>query len=270
MAEEFLKDVTLPSRGQFYGDKLPGGVVSIEPLGTREEKLFATNRAAQLIDKIFEKCVRCEPLSHTELVLGDRLFLLLQLRVISYGENYQFPFRCSECGAKSYGDVNLDTLPVKTAADRATGLFTVELPLCGSTVEMRLLTGQDEIQIRKYAAQINQKSRGKDVGSEHVYRLARRINKIDGEDVGIRETMEFVESLKGKDSLRIKDAIDDNEVGPELEVEPECHSCGFSNELVLPFEAEFFRPRRRRAGDHDPVRTAEALASSRRDHSEGI
>jgi len=86
---------------------------------------------------------------------------------------------------------------------------------------------------------------------------------IDETEVGIREAMEFVETIKGEDSLHLRDEIVGNDVGPDLWLEPECEYCGYPNgPFIMPFTTEFFRPRRRRARAYDHLRAAEALDST--------
>lgn len=251
MAEAYLKEVTLPSKGYFYGDKLPGGKVTLEPMGTREEKLFATTSSIDgnvVIDKIYANCIHLpKEITHQELVLGDRLFLLLQLRSISYGNLYSFAFKCESCNERTNHDLDIDKLELKEAQPGSTGRFTViDLPICKESVTLQLLTGVDEDKIRAYGKQVEQKTHGDSGQAEFIYRLARRIVEIGGIKAGIRECIDFAEKLRGLDSLKIRDAIDDNEVGPITKVEVDCKRCGWSNSVTMPLESEFFRPKRRR------------------------
>lgn len=263
MAEAYLKEVQLPSKGKFYNGEIPDGTVSIEPMGTKEEKLFSAGpqSGTKVIEKIFDSCVVC-PIDHKDLVLGDRMYLLLQIRSVSYGRTYEYPFKCDDCKKKSYGYIDLDNISVRhpKEGDADPSRFSVKLPILGNELGLRLLTGRDEDKIQRYVQQINARTRGQSNTVEYIYRLARRIDSIDGKEIGIREAMEFVEGLKGEDSLHLRDEIADHDIGPELEVEPDCQHCGFPNgPLPLPFEAEFFRPRRRRSRSDEHLRTAEAV-----------
>lgn len=263
MSEAYLKEIQLPSRGKFYGGQIPEGYISVEPLGTKDEKLFSAgpDSGAEVINKIYDSCVSC-PIDHRDLVLGDRLFILFQLRSISYGSRYDYPFRCEECGTKSWGSIDLDKVPLIEPSGELEDLskFSVHLPILGKDLVLRLLTGRDEEKIRRYSQQINARTKGQSANVEYIYRLARRVESLDGEPVGIREAMEFVETLKGEDSLALRDAIIDHDVGPSMEVEPNCQSCGFPNgPFVLPIGPEFFRPRRRRTRSDEHLRAAEAV-----------
>lgn len=259
MSEAYIREVELPSKGQFYEGKVPGGIVTLEPMGTREEKLFSSG-SSSVVNKVFDQCLTLpDGIRHTALVLGDRLYILLQLRSISYGDDYTYPFRCTECGEKSYATLNISEIPVKYASEGSSEIFPVHLPLMDVQLEVRLLTGQDEEKVQAYVKQLSKKFK-QAVTVEYTYRLARRIETIDGEPVGIREAMDLVEKIKGKDSLVLRDAIEENDVGPEVEVEPECPNCSYPNEpIALPLQAEFFRPRRRSPKPDEHIRAAEAI-----------
>lgn len=249
-SEAYLRTVELPSRGQFYGDSLPDGRVTVIPMGPKQEKLFsAGNRsAAAIIDRIFEDCVKL-PMDHKDLVVGDRLHILWQLRAISYGDLYSYSFKChaGDCGKKNTVDASISALPIKYAKPDSSGVFTVTLPILKKTVEFRLLTGKDEEKVEAYNRQVMAKNGGKETGDEYIYRLARRIETIDGEKAAIKPAMELVEALAGDDNTAFKEALEDSEIGPEIFVTPECTACGFVQDpFVLPMSSEFFRPRRRR------------------------
>ncbi len=260
MAEEYLEEVTLPSKGLFYKGEIPDGRITIEPFGTREEKLLATGKTGSvIINKIFENCVH-GPVDHLELVLGDRLYLLLKLRCISYGDEYRFPWRCSECGKRNQAAVDLSKLEIQEVADDASNVFEVKLPVLGHELGVRLLTGLDEEKVQDYVKRMTSKATNVDAGAlGYIYRLARRVESINDEPTGIRESMELIDSLKGKDSVHLRDEIDDHDVGPIMEIEQTCAHCGWAEDLTVPFDKQFFRPTRRRAGHSDHIRTAEAI-----------
>jgi hypothetical protein len=266
MAESYLKEIKLPSRGKLYAGQIPDGVISIEPLGTREEKLFSAGVSSGnlILNKIFESCVTC-PIDHLKLVLGDRLFILLQLRSITYGRQYDYSYQCDSCRKKAFGVADLDSLVIKEPKDvEDPSKFEVKLPLLKNELVLRLLTGEDEEKIQRYVTQVTAKSRGQASDTEYIYRLARRIDTINGETVGIREAMEFVENLKGADSLAIRDAMVDNDIGPDIDVTPACNHCGFEDDsFTLPLEVEFFRPRKRGTKPGEYLAAAERIDAAK-------
>lgn len=258
MSEAYLKEIQLPSKGLLYEGKVPDGLVTIEPMGTREEKLFSAGDASgsAIIGKVIKACTKLD-MDHEDLIVGDRLFLLLHIRMISYGNEYVYPYRCSHCRKRSVGKLNLAELQIKYADEENKGTYEVELPVLGHRVTMRQLTGTDEQKVRKYGSRMTKVRSGNVDDVKYVYRLARMVELIDGEQVGIKEAIELIESLKGIDSLELRDAIEDNGIGPMLDVNPTCSNCGFENgPMPMPWDSEFFRPRRRRTRSEDYIEAA--------------
>jgi hypothetical protein len=265
----YLREIQLPSKGYFYGGQIPQGLIQIEPMGTREEKIFASgsspNTRQSIIDQVFDTCVKA-PIPHKQLAEGDRLYILFRLRAISggtEGDTYVFSFLCDHCGKTKKAAVKISELPVLEAvSDEEDGpheQFSCHLPILGIDLILRHLTGVDSDKIRRYAQGIEARSGDKQAeAAEYVYRNALKIVTVNGEEVGIREAMELVEKLRGDDSVAFKDALDANEIGIDLWIEPECSGCGFINPpSPLPVTSEFFRSRRRRSLDIDHIRAAE-------------
>jgi hypothetical protein len=83
-------------------------------------------------------------------------------------------------------------------------------------------------------------SQGEDPG--YAYRLATRIVAIDDTEPTISDAMELIESLKGKDSLALRQAIFAVSIGVNQELRPICDACGWENEITMPLDKTFFRP----------------------------
>ncbi len=257
---EYFKEITLPSRGLFYNGEVPDGLVHVEPMGTKQEKIFAAGKQGSVVlNRIFDDCLSC-PIPHLDLILGDRIWVLINIRAVSRGSMYDFPFKCEECGKKDTAEVDLLKLPLKhppkdlTPADLP---FKVKLPIKNIELGLRLLTGKDDEAVERYGQQVAKHSPVEAEEAKYVYRLARRIVSVDDEKMGIQELMKLVEEIRGLDSQALQEAFDEFEVGPTLEMEPTCNHCGYVNdEVILPIRGQFFRPKRRGSADGDYIRTA--------------
>lgn len=247
-SEAYLREVELPSRGLFYGSSIPNGKITIKPMGAKQEKLFSAgaNNANAIISKIFDDCIQ-SPIPHADLVLGDRMHLLWQLRAISYGDSYAHSFACSNCNKQTTRFQSIAALPVKWADPKSSGKFEVKLPVQGHVLEFRLLTGKDEEKVEQYMKQITARNGGKPTGDDYTFRLARRIESVDGVKIPIKDAMDLVDSLAGDDNIAFRDALEDADVGPSMMIEDAaCDHCGFIQDpFPLPITTEFFRPRRR-------------------------
>lgn len=261
----YHKEVELPSRGLLYGGRVPDGIVHVEPMGTAQEKLFASNRdGAAVLNKVFDDCL-ISPIPHQELILGDRIWALLNIRAVSRGESYNVRFTCEACGSKGTHAINILNFEMNGLPSdfnpEADYPFKVELPIRKSVVELRVLTGHDMDAVRRYSNQVGKHTPAAAKSAAYVYKNARRIVSINDEKCGISEAMKFFESLKGLDSDAFYQAWVNYEIGPILEFEPKCSACGVINDVEeMPVNTEFFRSvKRRRSSHEDYIRTAVVL-----------
>lgn len=242
---------TLPSKGRPYGDRIPNGVVQIKQLSAGDlSMLFSQGNEADRVERII-RAVTTIPggVKHSDLLLSDRMGILLAVRIISFGAKYGFEYTCKSCGADCKHTCDLlQDLHEREFEGDCSPTFDIVLPDCGHTVTLRFVTGADERAIMTRTKQTVAKSVGDPGDPSALFRQATVISRIDGNDAGdiiARET--FVRNLSARDSIIIDNEIEAREPGIDLTVRPECQRCGAENELVLPFTLEFFRPRTLRA-----------------------
>ena len=244
------EEISLPSKGKFYGGAVPDGKVMIRPWGTDEEKLLLTARKNRedVVDRVLNACLltRTQPLD--QYLVGDKAFMLLALRCITLWPEYDFPMQCQKCGKTSKHKVDLKRdLKVKELTDDDAEQFKVKLPVCGKELTLRRLKGTDETAIRKFSKQ-RQSINASDVDNgdpSYLYTLALTIVAIDGDAVDHGKAQKFLERppLHGRDSLLLQQAIDANDCGVDLSMSVACPACGFETVAEVPLTDEFFRPR---------------------------
>jgi hypothetical protein len=88
------------------------------------------------------------------------------------------------------------------------------------------------------------KKKSSDERHDYIYRAALRVVTVDGEEVDIAEAQHLVKSLRGKDALAFRQAVERVNFGIDPEVEAPCQYCGYPNDLILPMDKSFFRPER--------------------------
>lgn len=123
------------------------------PLGGREEELLARpGPPAELVTEVLCRCVRrlgeVEPLPRTaarELLVGDRQYLLLKLRQLTFGDRVQGTAACpwAGCGEEVDVDFSLADVPVKRMKDRGP-VFSLLLSAQASGAE----TEEGRIEVR--------------------------------------------------------------------------------------------------------------------------
>lgn len=236
---------TLPSRGMLYDGQIPDGKVELRKLTVGEEIIIQSNSVGlDLIGKLIDSCVKLPPgFDSQQLLVGDRLALLIAMRVHTFGAKYSYSYECAHCNAKNKATVNLDTdiKPREIKPDQ-TEPINVDLPDAGMKVGLRFLRGVDEVTISRVAKRVTLQSNDANDPSLLI-RMALQLVEVDGEKIKTpNEREEFVKYLAMPDATKWRDAVDAVEPGVDLSITAECTACGRVNDMILPFSADFFRP----------------------------
>jgi hypothetical protein len=215
---------------------LPGGLIvgenrrlceaELRPLTGHEEEWLARHPgtpSALVVTRLLSNClVRIDDTPPTsdlvrQLLVGDRDYLILQLRRLTLGDEFQAVLLCPACNAKmdvtvQAGDISVERRP-QTAAS-----YTVELPAKGSsgrTVRFRLPTGADQEAV---------------LGMDHEAAVDALLNSCLLDDGGI--------PLSPEECKAVIDAMD--QLAPQLEVELDltCPEC--SHVFLAPFDTTTF------------------------------
>lgn len=261
MGKEYHGQLQLASKGFFYNDQVPDGIINVDPWGTQEERLLISPAISftETVSRLIKKLTDC-PIDANELLLVDRWHLFIYMRCLSFGADYSFNFKCDECSSKSRHTIDLEKdldvtyvddkeLLESLSVDTLEEPFTLKFPVNGKTIKWRMLRGKDEAATEKYVARMRSNPRGKrmpqgeDAG--YAFRLATRIVSIDDVEPTPSDALELIESLKGKDSLALRQAITELSIGVNQELRPICDTCGWENEITMPLDKTFFRPERR-------------------------
>jgi hypothetical protein len=138
--------------------------------------------SGKLIDVLIERKVKDLGFDHNLLLEGDRMAIVLFLRVSAFGEKYIQPVIDPKTNKLVEGEVDLTTLKNKplTVKPDENGLFDFSLPKSNKSVKIRLLTGKDEEEIDIVDNQTMERNKN-DVSTKTTLRLERSIMEIDGE-----------------------------------------------------------------------------------------
>lgn len=238
----------------------PSGLAGeIRGLKGKEGKLLA-DRAAARAGSTFEKILAGCWLSTTDpglyevpeggaldwskVLVADRFYSLLQIRALTFGDEYAFAVQCQSAGCRERFEwsLNLKDLPVAPLSDAAKAAFEAgnrfetKLPHDGRKVWFRLMTGADEV---RAAGALRS---GRD--GMLLTALALRIVEIEGVPDG--ERRKFLDEMEMADAAALLDSFDEADGGVETAIEVECPSCLGVQEVQLPFERGFFLPTKRR------------------------
>jgi hypothetical protein len=250
MFEPDAELVDLPSHGYLYKnitddpDIIERGQIRIRPMTVHEEKILTTARlvkTGQALDLIFRNCIKSR-IDPGEMLSSDRVFVMLWLRSISYGNIYRF-FVNTQDPASQIGkfevEVDLSNHPIKEMEDpEIKEPFKTTLP-SGFEITYRLPRGKDEIEIIK----MNNQPKGiTDTDETIVKRLSSIIieaKRKDGSIIPQTQYDSFVDSLVTRDASAFRKAIDNVDCSVE-QISVTDPSTGYSWDMELPITESFF------------------------------
>ena len=208
-----------------------------EEVLAREGKASTGLNALQFVDRILVSNVAAingrppEPGMLQSMLVGDRVFLSLAIRRLTYGSEWEVPdFLCRECG-KTFGvaidlscpgpDIRLRSLDDPTRQ-------TLKVMTKRGEAVLRLVTGADEL-----AAVGDGTNTWPEQASVFINRCLRTLN-------GQHPPSGVAARLSASDRKKIITALGDNAPGPLLgEVSVPCSVCGVTSKYALSV-ADFF------------------------------
>jgi hypothetical protein len=244
---EITAIVDLPSKGKFYGDKCPDGVVFIRPMTGRDEALVAgmdQGEMSDVFDILIDRCLLTPGIRAADMLATDKFYIMLCLRANSYGGTYEFKGKCPYCGFFQFKSCQVpNDFEVIWFEGDDTEPFKVILPRCKAEIGFRLLRGEDDKDIIAYRKRLALKGRESVGDTSYIYRMAKHIVSINGEDVtqNTKKAMDFFENLIAGDASALSKAIDSKVSGVNTELEISCSQCKNSFRMDMPFTAGFFR-----------------------------
>lgn len=228
--EELLKElpsntsieVELPSENRVYKLEDPGAPITLRPMLFEDEKhLLSAGKGQDPVNILLARCVTNVPI--TELLPMDKLYLIMKLREISYGDDYNTLLICPECQAENPTTIHLSELNVNPVPDDFEDPITVSLPALKKDIKVRLPRVKDERFIN---------------GPDSLDQLWRFVVEVDGHtDKSIIAAV--LEKLPIVDMRTILNAMK-TDFGLDTKVKLQCSECGGVSVIDLPFDSNFF------------------------------
>ena len=253
------EEVVLPSRGAFYGGNegwssvvIPGGKIKIKPWGLKEEEIMTTTRHAKSgksIDMVFDRCCQFpNGFKSTDLLVGDKNFLLYSFRGISYGDDYEFGITCTndDCKATSRHEIKLSDLlkNIKSPDVEGKEPFRIKLPSASKKVgadfyvEVRFPRASDAAVIKRSVEASKRTNNSIDTSLESMFES---LIVSAGGTKDYSKIQDFIQHLSARDSSIIRDFISSKAPGFDPTINVVCPECGHEMNMELPFSENFFR-----------------------------
>lgn len=250
-----VETIPLPSKGLTYAadSKLKRAVVDIKGMTAKEEDILtspALLKKGTVQTALLQSCI-LEPVGvdTREMLSGDRNTLMIALRITGYGSEYTAEITCGNCNNKEHAKFDLNAMPLKSLdvepCEPNSNLFEFTLPLTKKRVRFKLMTGKDEEDMRTETAA--RKKAGLPSNSAITSKLKYSLVAAEGKTGWVTEKHllnMLVDKLPAKDSLALRNYMDDIEPGIEMKGNYTCSECGETSRVDIPLGPSFFWPDR--------------------------
>lgn len=223
LPQEVETFVDVPSKSKFYN----GAKIKIRPMTFEDEKsmVMAKKNKSDVINVLLSRCV--QGVNVQDLLLVDKLYLILKLREISYGDSYSATVNCMKCSGENRLTFSLSDLPVQELDDSIQEETEIELPVTKVKLKIRIPTISDE----KYL--------NTDTGLfDNLWRFVISINGLE-DPVVIAKVLED-KRMPLKDIHAISDLVSLKDFGVQTTVRFDCDKCSQPNIIGLPIGPDFF------------------------------
>ena len=211
--------VDLPSECRVYDNLPTDEPVTILPMTFDDEKIIATAKREDASNLLLSKCA--PDINVGSLLTMDKIYLLMKIREVSYGDDYHPTIVCPGCSVETKTVIKISELPVNPVPDDFKDTFDLDLPVSKRKVKVRLPRVKDE----KYTSDIN----------THLWRF---LVDVEGHTDSLVRSG-FVKGLPLRD-VKVIVAAMKLPYGVESKIKFECPECSKTTVIELPIDSSFF------------------------------
>jgi len=245
-----IESIPLPSKGVVYSPDSTlynRETLHVKAMTAHEEDILASQayiKEGTVLTELIKSCVTDKTIDADDLINGDRVALMVGIRITGYGPEYKASASCESCGKRNNITADLSALPItrlniKPIQD-GQNEFEFELPVTKKTVTFKFLTNNDDKE-RATIAKNQSKILNKKVDKNVTSFIEHSLLSVDGKTDRLK-IRHFVMNMPAFDSRALRQYISENEPGIEMRWNFECVDCRAENDTNLPITAEFFWP----------------------------
>lgn len=244
--------VVLPSKGKGYPEGHPlkdQETIEVRYMTAKDEDILSSQHLLKqgiAIDRFLENVLMDKKFPVDSLLIGDKNAIIIDTRMSGYGNLYETALNCPACGKKNEMTFDLNNKHFKhgelpegvSINEKANYVFV--LPVSGVEVEVKLLTSKDEKKmIKKVALSEKNKMESSIVTDQYKMMIVSAQGETNKEMLS-----KFVDLMPIEDSKVLRNTY--KAISPNVEIKEQftCFSCEHSQELEVPFGADFFWPGR--------------------------
>lgn len=245
--------VELPSKGN-YPEQHPlhgKDVIEMRFMTAKEEDILSSQtllKKGVAIERMLDSLICDKTIKAQDLLVGDRNALIIAARISGYGANYKTQVSCPSCGTRNHFDFDLTQQRIHESQENEelnlekleNGNFTTKMPYSGFNIEFKLLDGKDEQFLTKLASDKKKRKMADTILTDQFKQMIVSIEGHSDRSIVSR----YVDNMPTLDSTQLKACY--KVASPDVKVtsEFECNSCGYSQEMEVPFNTDFFWPNR--------------------------
>lgn len=242
-----MEGCELPSGGKIY-DVEVNPHVELRSMTARDEmkRLSPSSTPLKTLADIIEGCLVEKPAIHVyDMAMSDYEFLLMKLRIVTYGPKYKVNPKCNACGEWVEADADLEALEiVPFDEDTYNEVRTFTLPNSGKTITLKNNTPHLLETIETKVKEMKRKFKNAALDFETYCKITCNIDSVNGEPLKGTEIDTFIQELSALDMQKILNQIDKlpKVFGLQDKLEISCPECGEDINLFFRYGPEFFRP----------------------------
>lgn len=246
-----VESVPLPSRGIIYNpDSILYGkeVLQIKAMTALEEDILLSQaliKEGSVIQHLIKSCLIDKSINVNQLIAGDRNALMISIRITGYGSNYPVSYDCGQCNKRNDTEVDLTTLEIKRLEiepiELGKNAFNFTLPVTKKKVVFKYLDANDEKNRQAKVDFLQKHTAGMRTNNITSF-LEESIQSIDG-ITDKTKISHFVKNMPALDSKTLRNFINNNSPGIDMDKSFTCQYCNHINNISLPINSNFFWPR---------------------------
>jgi len=238
--------VDLPSGGKIYGKESPlySGKIEIKYMTAKEEDILTSAnliKKGAVLEKLMDSLILTPGVTTKDLILGDKNAIMVAIRILAYGPEYETEITSPTSGNKITHKFNLADCPFKDLpkdVDYSLNEFLFKLPIGKQAIKFKLITGIEDDRID------NELEAKKKIGHMITTGITSRLKHIiidwDGE-TDTNKIGSLVENMLARDSIALRNEI--ARISPDIEMKQEVmFEEGDTVEVDIPLTVTFFWP----------------------------